>query len=123
MPIDYSEYGIEFIVKSRILRGYGRCARCSARQGRKTEETGAVVVLTVHHLDGDKKNNELFNLVPLCQKCHLFAHRGKGESFTYRDMRRDYHKWIDVLLRFIEYVIPENKNSRKEEKGVGNAEE
>lgn len=115
MPIDYSEYGIEFIVKSRVLRGYGRCALCGARHGLNNEDSGAVVVLTVHHLDEDKQNNDLFNLVPLCQRCHLSAHRVKGKVLTYRDMRRDYHKWIDVLLRFMAYVIPDIKISRNEE--------
>lgn len=28
-------------------------------------------VLTVHHLDGDKKNGRWWNCPPLCQKCHL----------------------------------------------------
>jgi hypothetical protein len=29
------------------------------------------VVLTVAHLDGDIENNDLSNLMALCQKCHL----------------------------------------------------
>lgn len=28
-------------------------------------------ILTVHHMDGDKANCEWFNLLPLCQRCHL----------------------------------------------------
>lgn len=28
-------------------------------------------ILTVHHLDGDKANCRWWNLVPLCQVCHL----------------------------------------------------
>lgn len=28
-------------------------------------------ILTVHHLDGDKANCRWFNLVALCQRCHL----------------------------------------------------
>lgn len=28
-------------------------------------------ILTVHHFDGDKSNDEWFNLLALCQKCHL----------------------------------------------------
>jgi hypothetical protein len=30
-----------------------------------------VIVLTVAHLDHDINNNDLLNLKPLCQKCHL----------------------------------------------------
>lgn len=28
-------------------------------------------ILTVHHLDGDKANDQWFNLLALCQRCHL----------------------------------------------------
>lgn len=28
-------------------------------------------VLTVHHFDGNKENDRWFNLLPLCQRCHL----------------------------------------------------
>ena len=28
-------------------------------------------VLTVHHLDGDKSNDQWWNTLPLCQRCHL----------------------------------------------------
>lgn len=28
-------------------------------------------ILTVHHLDGDKRNCRWWNLAPLCQRCHL----------------------------------------------------
>ena len=29
------------------------------------------IVLTVHHIDFDKKNNNRLNLLALCQQCHL----------------------------------------------------
>lgn len=28
-------------------------------------------ILTTHHFDGDKSNDEWYNLLPLCQVCHL----------------------------------------------------
>lgn len=28
-------------------------------------------ILTVHHMDGDKSNDAWWNLLPLCQVCHL----------------------------------------------------
>lgn len=43
---------------------------CCERCGHKHEpETG--YTLTVHHLDGNPQNNEAWNLVALCQRCHL----------------------------------------------------
>ena len=38
---------------------------------RKVRELLSGHVLTVHHLDGDKANCTIGNLVALCQKCHL----------------------------------------------------
>lgn len=32
--------------------------------------------IVVHHKDGDRSNNELSNLIPLCQSCHSSVHAG-----------------------------------------------
>jgi len=43
-----------------------RCIRChhgNSREGWR--------ILTVHHLDGDKSNCRWWNLLALCQRCHL----------------------------------------------------
>lgn len=42
------------------------CARCSHAHDPAKGRT-----LTVHHLDGDKGNGARWNLMPLCQACHL----------------------------------------------------
>ncbi len=109
MPIDYKEYGREYLVKSHILRGYGRCALCGAKNHAPHPQTGSKVVLTVHHLDCDKKNHDLFNLAPLCQGCHLAQHRDSQslEQVQWCDMQTGYHKWIDMLLQFMTYVVPQ----------------
>jgi hypothetical protein len=43
-----------------------RCVRCGHIHERETGH-----VLTVHHLDMNRENNAWWNLVPLCQRCHL----------------------------------------------------
>lgn len=43
-----------------------KCIRC----GHAHEPTTGYS-LTVHHLDGDKANSQWWNLLPLCQRCHL----------------------------------------------------
>lgn len=46
----------------------GKCVRC-----------GSDKRLSIHHIDGDWKNNEPSNLVLLCPKCHKIAESGKLE--------------------------------------------
>ena len=43
-----------------------RCIRCDHPHDRETGH-----VLTVHHFDGDKANCLWWNLLALCQRCHL----------------------------------------------------
>ena len=43
-----------------------RCARCG-----KLHDHCNGYTLTVHHFDGDPSNCEPWNLMPLCQRCHL----------------------------------------------------
>ena len=38
-------------------------------------------ILTTHHFDGDKANDEWWNLLPLCQVCHLHI-QGKVDPET-----------------------------------------
>jgi hypothetical protein len=62
---DYSEeqYEINTAVKER---SDWKCIKCGHDHDFKSSH-----VLTVHHFDMDKGNNEWFNLLPLCQRCHL----------------------------------------------------
>ncbi len=43
-----------------------RCVRCD-----HPHDPPAGRTLTVHHLDGDRANSAWWNLLPLCQACHL----------------------------------------------------
>jgi len=43
-----------------------RCVRCGHVHDRASGH-----VLTIHHADGDKSNSAWWNLLPLCQRCHL----------------------------------------------------
>jgi len=47
-----------------------KCELCDAQNGKPHPVTGSKVVLTVHHLDFNPQNNEKYNLVALCQRCH-----------------------------------------------------
>jgi len=48
------------------LAAHWTCVRCQ-----HPHHVASGHVLTVHHLDGDKGNCRWWNLLPLCQRCHL----------------------------------------------------
>ena len=93
MPIDYKQYDPNWKLISRqtIADAGNRCEMCYAPNGARICWTPywahpwifaddlpvdrdckiTKVVLTVHHIDGDKKNNTKQNLICLCQRHHL----------------------------------------------------
>jgi hypothetical protein len=101
MPCNYKEYPDNFKWLSRqIISDAGnRCELCYAPNGEliyrdkawrypwkvaadiDAEEfhgrKSTKIVLTVHHIDGDKQNSAKQNLIALCQRCHLRLDIGK----------------------------------------------
>ena len=99
MPCDYKKYHPEWKTKIRpdILERDKHCCKfCGVRnhsiihrygkgindwvywaEGMESEAwtldglKSTQIVLTIAHLDHDKKNNDYENLAALCQKCHL----------------------------------------------------
>jgi hypothetical protein len=69
-----------------------RCERCGADwdSGVGQSKKGAGFTLTVHHLDGNKWNCELWNLAVLCQRCHL---RIQARVEFYRDSLDGVHSY------------------------------
>jgi len=69
----------------KLEAGY-KCERCkhsdNFRQG---------YALTTHHLDGDKSNNERWNLAALCQKCHLHI---QGKVFLPQFYMFEHSDWF-----------------------------
>ncbi len=66
---DYPENWKEISLAIRE-RAKNKCELCGALNGETTARR-TKVVLTVHHIDRDKKNNKAVNLIAICQKCHL----------------------------------------------------
>lgn len=98
MPCNYKEYpeNWKWLSKQIIKDAGNRCELCYAPNGEtivrdknalhpwdhlpdkkyvefmdKRKEKITKIVLTVHHIDSDKKNNTKQNLIALCQRCHL----------------------------------------------------
>ena len=96
MPCDYKKYPknwkeIREKVLSRTLdwlSGESRCELCYAPNhetvyretsgrwyhtvspGEENKHEYIKIILTVHHIDGNIKNNHMTNLIGLCQRCH-----------------------------------------------------
>jgi len=94
MPCNYKNYAAnwKWLSKQIISDAGNKCELCYAPNGKfvvrnpdceypwelaksvvsKTSCSNLTkIVLTVHHIDADKKNNNKQNLIALCQRCHL----------------------------------------------------
>ncbi len=86
-------------ISERIRKRAGnRCesapgqASCDAGQGERHPITGAIVVLTVAHLDHQPENCADENLRALCQRCHNRydqKHRQRNAAGTRRQQKRN----------------------------------
>lgn len=73
MPCNYKNYDFNWknIRKAILNRAKHKCELCNTENYKPHWKTGSRVVLTVHHIDFDKENNKPYNLLALCQRCHL----------------------------------------------------
>ena len=73
MPIDYKKYPNNWkLIRADILKRAGGCCElCGAKNYEPHWKTGSRVILTVAHIDQDTTNNNSYNLLALCQRCHL----------------------------------------------------
>jgi 5-methylcytosine-specific restriction endonuclease McrA len=65
----------------------GKCIRCQ-----HVDDVVTGHVLTVHHFDGNKSNNEWWNLMALCQRCHLKVQGRVNPSIPYFLEHSDWAK-------------------------------
>ena len=49
----------------------------------KCDQCNVAENIDVHHRDGNRNNNDLSNLVPLCKKCHQHTHRNWEKSWQH----------------------------------------
>lgn len=62
-----------------------RCEICS-----NTEWLGEPITLELHHIDGDKKNNNLQNLQLVCPNCHSKTPNYKSKNKTPKQKKKYY---------------------------------
>jgi 5-methylcytosine-specific restriction endonuclease McrA len=96
MPINYKNYPKEWkiISKAIIKKQDNKCYLCPAENYKPHWKTGSKVILTVHHIDGNKKNSSKYNLIALCQRCHL---RLDLERHLSKRIKIDKKYWINKV--------------------------
>ena len=93
MPIDYKFYPKDWkLISQAIIKNQNNiCYFCPAENHKSHWKTGSKVVLTTHHIDGNLKNNSRYNLIALCQRCHL---RLDLEKHLSKRFKIDKNYWI-----------------------------
>lgn len=86
------KYSIEDIFKSnsdatmktlkKYIRKYNLVEYVCSNCGCNGEWHGGKISLELHHKDGDKRNNELSNLIYLCPNCHALTDTYRGKNKT-----------------------------------------
>jgi predicted restriction endonuclease len=90
--MDYKKYNSNWKeISNRVRAAYGnRCAKCGAKHMSYKEKTDSTIIITIHHIDGNCKNDHDYNLVPLCQKHHLDLHRGVKNIIDHRQTEMSF---------------------------------
>lgn len=81
-----------------------RCVRCH-----HTNDFESGHVLTVHHLDADKSNCRWWNLVALCQRCHLSI---QGRVIMARTWMLPHSEWFKIYVAgyyAFHYGLPDDR--------------
>ena len=82
---EYAADQKEIHTELKDLYGW-RCERCN-----RPHDPAHGYCLTVHHLDGNKSNNEKWNLAVLCQRCHLAI---QGKVFLPQSFMFEHSDWF-----------------------------
>lgn len=61
--------------------------KCLAQKINVCNACGTTENLVVHHIDGDRSNNVLDNLIPVCKSCHQNIHMKKNPPGVIGDLQ------------------------------------
>ena len=87
--------------------------KCVEAKGEYCHICGTHKNINVHHIDADRSNNDLSNLVPLCANCHADVHHGE------KSWPPEKHRTYQITLTETAYATvlsadPENGASVEE---------
>lgn len=86
---EYSPDWPEIADRVRAEAG-GQCIRCD-----HPDDPVNGYALTVHHFDGNKSNNEWWNLMALCQRCHLKVQGRVNPDIVYF---LEHSEWAKIYI-------------------------
>ena len=118
-----TKYGPEWTdeLKSAVRRRDGqRCVVCGKTNAAEAQREG--FGLSVHHIDHDKSNSRMSNLVTVCQACHGKRIHGKTREAwkaTLKEILRGSskkHSWSRINLGAISKRHKKHKNRMKKAK-------
>lgn len=75
--MDLSQYHPQWRSRLRVqvlIEQNYKCRLCGYEDSTRLGKNGKRIALQVHHLDWDKSNNSLSNLIALCPTCHKRFH-------------------------------------------------
>jgi len=84
--------------------------KCIDAKGRYCHRCGSRDKIQVHHIDGDDENDELSNLVPLCEPCHVKVHADRSRAAWPPATWREF----EVQLSEAQYATLREHISKKE---------
>lgn len=101
---DYNPDGKQKRLEARERAGH-KCIRCGSPSvpGR---------ILTTHHFDGNKANDEWWNLLALCQVCHLHI---QGKVDPEQPWMFEHSAWLKPYVAGFYAKKYEGKNITREE--------
>ena len=77
-------YQFRYKLREKIRKLYQyRCQQCFRHQDELYDSNGKKYKLSVHHIDYNKKNNSISNLIPLCSNCHTQTNFKRNDWINY----------------------------------------
>ena len=91
--------------------------KCLEYKKQKCAVCGDSDEIEVHHIDGDRSNNSISNLEPLCASCHADVHNGGIEGYDYAEKLQTPNKELmtSVSTRLNNSTIEYLKDVAEEE--------
>jgi len=85
--------------RRKALEEHGEeCANCGANEG-----------IEVHHLNGDREDNDVENLLPLCRHCHRRLHRSGLDGLEEDLKPAEERSQLDTDMTSYQFSISKSK--------------